>query len=159
MSFCLIRFNFLLEKIHILSRWYWFGHGYNFCARIVRSRDKGTIKGGKSFLEVGGARAILVFLFFVSIFSIYYFFEILDCDRKFFLWGRNVAIKRCLFFLSFFMLIIFNSTFEHYFFVVFQKSRKIWIKNVNFQAWQGFQGGSSRLGFKNKIRKTESSGR
>ena len=47
LSFCLIRFNFLLEKIHILSRWYWFGHDYNFCARVQWLNWKPG--GGKSY--------------------------------------------------------------------------------------------------------------
>ena len=49
LSFCLIRFNFFLEKIHILSRWYWFGHDYNF---FLRARACTVVK-----LETWGGRA------------------------------------------------------------------------------------------------------
>ena len=124
-------------------------------ARIVRSRDKGTIKGGKSFWKWVGqghfSLSFFLFLFFQ------FFFEIIDSERNFFLRARILSNKSCGIFLSFLMLIIFNSTFEHYFFFVIQKSRKIWIKNVNFR--HGRDSGFKSGGFKNKIRKTESSGR
>lgn len=124
-------------------------------AHIVRSRDKGTIKGGKSFFWkwVGQGQFSLSF-FFVSIFS--FFFQ--DNSERNFFKSENSIKQELRDFSFFFMLIIFNSTFEHYyFFFFFQKSRKIWIKNVNFRHGRdmGFKSG----GFKNKIRKTESSGR